>query len=93
MMITAEVLTRMDTGKTPLLLKSTIDGKRMIEWSDRWMVLFGTSFDMSACMKRITDDELMSSDCPTVKCRDKASMVADTMASTEAVTMPSACLW
>ena len=56
------------------------------------MVPFGTSFDMSSCMKRITDDELMSSDWPTVRCRDKASMVADTMVSTEAMTMPTACL-
>jgi predicted transcriptional regulator len=43
---------------------------------------------MISSMARITDEALMSSDWPTVKYDDSASMVLDTMASTDAVTLP-----
>ena len=50
------------------------------------MLLFVTSFDMIWSIARITDEALINSDWPTVKYDDSASMVLDTMASTEEVT-------
>ena len=51
------------------------------------MLLFGTSFDITWSMARITDEALISSDWPSVKYDDSALIVLDTMASTDAVTL------
>ena len=48
------------------------------------MVVFGTVFDTTLFIERTTDEVLMSSDWPTVKCNESASIVAETTASTDA---------
>ena len=74
----------MDTGSISLPLTSTKDGKWTSERSDKRMVVFGTAFDTTLFIERTTDEVLMSSDWPTVKWNESASIVAETTASTDA---------